>query len=100
MQKIKGDKMKSFFKVLLTGLQVTIILSLLLFITTLLMLVLGYSINYAPTLFGLPLFIIEVYETRFAIEARVMGLALFFIIGVIAHLVVQYFLRYKKASVQ
>ncbi|MFB1049756.1 hypothetical protein [Paraliobacillus sp. JSM ZJ581] len=85
------------FKAVSSGLSFTFFYVLTVFITPIILLLLGKSnIVLDPAVFGSHLYIIKVEETTFSTEATILGGALSFVIGVVIHFVIIYLLRFKR----
>ncbi|MFD2045504.1 hypothetical protein ACFSTA_17610 [Ornithinibacillus salinisoli] len=93
--------MAKVFKAISSGLSLTFLYVLTVFITPIILLLLGYSnLVSDPSLFGFHLYIIEVKDTTFTTEATLFGVGLSFIIGIIIHFILKYFLGLKKSVVE
>ncbi|RDW20778.1 hypothetical protein [Oceanobacillus chungangensis] len=89
--------MAKVFKAISSGLSVTFLYVLAVFIAPIILLLLGFSnLIAAPTLFGLKLYNIEVKDTVFTTEATFFGCLLAFMVGLIIHFTIRFLLGLRK----
>ncbi|WP_018930523.1 hypothetical protein [Gracilibacillus lacisalsi] len=92
--------MAKIFKAISSGLSVTFLYVLVVFITPIILLLLESNVSSNPTIFGLSLYNIEVEETTFTTEATFFGICISFLIGLIIHYAIQYLFGSKKSVIE